>query len=150
MKKLMIFIIALAMVCIVGSSVHADLSDGLVVHYTLNGSANDESGNNNHGTEEGGLVYVDGAIAQGAYFDGLDDCISGEFANIKDITNTFTIAFWAYPLGTHQIDPESTSGGSGTSGQKYVIGPGHGSWWGSDHKRERGTLLLRLQNFLTR
>ncbi|MBI3596887.1 MAG: fibronectin type III domain-containing protein [Nitrospirae bacterium] len=37
-------------------------------------------------------------------------------------TNTFTVEAWVKAVNTHEIDPESTSGTGGTSGQHYVFG----------------------------
>ena len=42
----------------------SNLSDGLVAHYKFDGDANDSSGNGNHGTEYGGVGYVDGVIGK--------------------------------------------------------------------------------------
>ena len=53
-----------------------NLSDGLVAHYEFEGDANDSSGNGNHGTEHGGVSYVDGVIGQAGSFDGVDDYIN--------------------------------------------------------------------------
>jgi GT2 family glycosyltransferase/glycosyltransferase involved in cell wall biosynthesis len=44
----------------------------------------------------------------------------------KDIRNNFTYEFWVKPDATHKIRKESVSGASGISGQRYVIGAGHG------------------------
>jgi hypothetical protein len=38
----------------------ANLNTGLVAYYPFNGNANDERGNSNHGSENGGLIYVNG------------------------------------------------------------------------------------------
>jgi len=40
------------------------LTEGLVAHYEFEGNANDSSGNGNHGTEHGGVSYVDGVIGK--------------------------------------------------------------------------------------
>lgn len=42
------------------------------------------------------------------------------------ISNSFTYEFWIKPTASIPIDSESLRGVSGTSGQRYVIGPGHG------------------------
>lgn len=41
-------------------------------------------------------------------------------------TNNFTMEAWVKVVGTHEIDPESTSGTAGTSGQKELFGANHG------------------------
>ncbi|MBV4358902.1 LamG-like jellyroll fold domain-containing protein [Pinibacter aurantiacus] len=37
--------------------------------------------------------------------------------------NNFTVELWAKPIQTHEIDPESYTSNTGTSGQKYAIYP---------------------------
>ncbi|MBD1378988.1 glycosyltransferase family protein [Metabacillus arenae] len=44
----------------------------------------------------------------------------------KNVKNTFTYEFWVKPLASITIANESSVGISGTQGQKFVIGPGHG------------------------
>lgn len=44
----------------------------------------------------------------------------------KEIKDNFTYEFWVKPEATHKINKESFKGASGTSGLRYVIGPGHG------------------------
>jgi hypothetical protein len=46
---------------------------------------------------------------------------------LKQVTNTFTVSFWANPQSAHKVDQESTGGTSGTVGQKYAIGPQQGA-----------------------
>lgn len=57
------------------ASAIASLNDGLIAHYPLDGSANDESGNANHGTPSGSPLFVPGVMGQAAKFDGVDDII---------------------------------------------------------------------------
>ncbi|MGV6831972.1 MAG: DUF4214 domain-containing protein [bacterium] len=52
-----------------------NLTNGLVAHYEFEGNADDSSGNENHGTQYGGVSYVDGVIGQAGNFDGIDDYI---------------------------------------------------------------------------
>jgi len=55
------------------------LTDGLVAYYPFNGDANDESGNNNHGITQNGVLLVPdrfGIASSAYYFDGLDDSIN--------------------------------------------------------------------------
>ncbi|MDQ1003612.1 hypothetical protein QFZ28_004012 [Neobacillus niacini] len=45
----------------------------------------------------------------------------------KDINNTFTIEFWVKPEASQLMNRiQRTSGNGGTTGQRYVIGPGYG------------------------
>jgi hypothetical protein len=70
--------------------------DGLVGYYPLDGNADDESGNDNDGTEYGGVSYEDGIIGQAASFDGVDDYIQVAHNVNLDINPTtgFTVATW--------------------------------------------------------
>ncbi|PGZ95831.1 hypothetical protein COE51_19420, partial [Bacillus pseudomycoides] len=43
----------------------------------------------------------------------------------ENIRNSFTYEFWVKPESTIQIPREASSGITGISGQRYVIGPGH-------------------------
>ncbi|WP_342045382.1 glycosyltransferase [Bacillus sp. OTU530] len=54
------------------------------------------------------------------------------FASIQ---NTFTIEFWVKPEATHKVDTESTSGISGTSGQRFAITPVYGAYRDGDTSR---------------
>jgi len=84
----------------------------------------DLSGWGNHGTLVNGPTWTTGKVGKCLSFDGVDDYVNiskTEFA--KGISGSFTIEMWIYPLVTHEIDPESTSGTSGVNGQKYVISP---------------------------
>jgi len=57
----------------------------------------DSSGNNHHGTEEGGVIFgVDGKVNTALKFDGTDDSISLD-DNILDGRNKFSIEVWIKP-----------------------------------------------------
>ncbi|MGM0876123.1 MAG: glycosyltransferase family protein [Bacillota bacterium] len=45
---------------------------------------------------------------------------------IGNICNSFTYEFWVKPTAALKLDRETLNGTSGLSGQRYVIGPGHG------------------------
>jgi hypothetical protein len=55
------------------SNSFADLNDGLVAHYEFEDNANDSSENGNHGTEYGGVSYVDGVIGKAIEFHNVDN-----------------------------------------------------------------------------
>jgi len=69
------------------------LTDGLVAHYEFEGNANDSSGNGNHGTEYGGVSYVDGVIGKAGSFDGVDDWIKINYNNNLALSE-WTISTW--------------------------------------------------------
>jgi len=74
---------------------YADLDYGLLAYYPLNGNANDESGNENHGVELGNLKYVDGISGQAAIFDGINDCISIlDSSSIQLGSDSFSFTMW--------------------------------------------------------
>lgn len=67
------------------------MSNGLVVHYEFEDNAYDSSVNEKHGTEYGGVSYVDGVIGKAASFDGVDDYINS--GNIET-SNIQTFSVW--------------------------------------------------------
>jgi gliding motility-associated-like protein len=71
-------------------------TNGLVAHYKLDGNANDASGNNNHGTPQGGVTWVNdrfGNCNEAASFDGIDDWITIP-DNALMRPNTITVSAW--------------------------------------------------------
>ena len=60
-----------------GNYANAGLNDGLVAFYPFNGNADDESGNENHGTAHGAILTTDrsGNIDSAYAFDGTNDYI---------------------------------------------------------------------------
>ena len=75
----------------------ADLSDGLVAYYPFNGNANDESGNGNNGTIQGGATFSEDRYGNpnGALScDGIDDYVALPNESNFDLTE-FTIVITA-------------------------------------------------------
>lgn len=72
--------------------------NGLVAWYPLNGNANDYSGNGNHGTLIGGLIWTEnikGTSNSSAYFNGTDSYITVPNSNsIQLATNELTFSLW--------------------------------------------------------
>lgn len=88
MKKMAIFMVALHLAFV--TSVNADV----VGLWHLDGNADDSSGYDNHGIEEGGATYVGGVFDQALNFDGEDDYVEvGNDASL-DMTNAYTIETW--------------------------------------------------------
>gem|GEM_PF-3127238 len=83
----------------------------------------DTSGNENHGVINGASWVTAGYSGNALYFDGENDYIQWNYADTP--SNDFTIAAWVRPIASHEIDAESTTGTSGSSGQKYVFVPEH-------------------------
>ena len=68
--------------------------DGLVGWWPFNGNANDESGNENHGTVSGATLTADrnGKVNSAYSFDGDNDWINAEMK--QSIKNKFSFSFW--------------------------------------------------------
>ncbi|KAA3657948.1 MAG: LamG domain-containing protein [Chloroflexi bacterium] len=63
-----------------------DPTDGFVAYYPFNGNANDEGGEGNDGFEFGGIEYVEGVVAEAAFFDGSNDFIDLPDSFFAEIT----------------------------------------------------------------
>ena len=69
-------------------------ADGLVASYTLDGDANDSSGNEHNGTMVGDPAFVEGKVGMALDFDGTDDLVElGKF----DVVGQITLAVWIRP-----------------------------------------------------
>src|SRR3972149_9527659 len=92
MKK-QLFCLAILGLLLTGTLFSQSITDGLAGYWPLNGNADDESGNNNHGTEYGGITYITGKRGLAANFNGVDGRIttssSTGFNNIIG-----SICFW--------------------------------------------------------
>ena len=105
-------------------------SVGLAAYWNLDEgsgtSGADGSGNNHTGYLLNGTTWTAGKVGGSALsFDGANNLFG---INIDDmaLANTFSYSFWAYPTLSHDIDPESTSGYAGYSGQRFALSP---SWY---------------------
>lgn len=71
-----------------------NLKDGLLAYFPFSGNAGDSSGNNNHGTISGGLVFSpdkNGKANAAAEFDGVDDyIIANETGNLSPASITIS------------------------------------------------------------
>ena len=94
----------------------------------------DENGGGKARDTSGGGQDLDivGAVpAQGLFgpvlaFDGGSAVVNvpdAVFGVLKPVANDFTLSFWAFPTAPHEIDAQATSGASGSSGQRYALGP---------------------------
>jgi RHS repeat-associated protein len=91
-------------------------------------TAADSSGYGHQGSLQNGTSWTTGQTGAALNFDGVDDMVVTN--GLADVTNNFTLSFWALPSASHEIDSESTSGTSGTSGQRYAFWP---TWYDSGH-----------------
>jgi hypothetical protein len=86
-------------------------TDGLLGHWSFNGNANDESGNNNDGTVNGAALTSDrfGNNNCAYYFDGNNDFINTNL--ISGITNGLSISLWIKSDNTNDWSGVITSRG---------------------------------------
>jgi hypothetical protein len=91
-------------------------------------TASDSSGFGRHATLQNGAAWAPGLLGAALNFDGVDDRVAN--SGIADVTNNFTLAFWALPTAAHEIDPESNNNISGTTGQRYAVWP---AWYDAGH-----------------
>ena len=107
------------------ASTAAAPTSGLVAHWKFDENTGtttaDSSGNGHTGTLTNGPAWTTGQTNAALSFDGVNDQVVNN--GIANLTNNFTISFWAQPTTTHEIDSENTTGIGGTSGQRYALWP---------------------------
>ncbi len=106
------------------------VTNGLIGYYPFNGNANDESGNGNDLTVNNAYLIEDrvGNATSAYEFIGLlSQGLTLNKPASENVSNTFTISFWVSTNIEHQVDKESNSGITGTSGQNYALYPKQGS-----------------------
>ena len=87
-------------------------------------TVSDATGKGSTGTLQGGPTWSTGKVGDGALaFDSVDDHVQVAAASARDVTNNFTVAFWANPQASHEIDEESATSQTGNVGQRYAIDP---------------------------
>jgi cysteine-rich repeat protein len=69
-------------------------------------------------------VWGSGRFGGGLAFDGVDDVAEWGYAAGAPVNN-FTMMAWAQATTTHEIDAESSSTTTGTTGQNYLFGADH-------------------------
>lgn len=73
----------------------ADLREGLVAYYPLNGNANDASGRGHNGTATAGVRWESGVLGQAAYFGGRDAIQIPNHTDFRLLaTDNKTLVFW--------------------------------------------------------
>jgi hypothetical protein len=94
-------ILILAVVLCCATIIRADLSTGLVAHYSFNGNANDVSGNELHGTVYGATLTADrfGNPNGAYYFDGVYGHIEvPNTGGAFNLTSAWTLSVWCQPM----------------------------------------------------
>lgn len=119
-KLIILFLICFAQISIA----QVNVTEGLVAYYPLHGNALDASGNNHHGFELNGVLYVEAEKGFGAYFDGINNYI--QINHIDAFSNEFSISLYVKFL--------SESGGAIFSKYSYNGSTGKGfTLMGSDN-----------------
>ncbi len=72
----------------------ANFAKGLAGYWKFDGNFNDASGNNNNGTQSGGVSFASGKQDQAGSFDGSDDYVNAGNNSSLNFTNSLTIAAW--------------------------------------------------------
>ncbi|MCK5229974.1 MAG: LamG domain-containing protein, partial [Desulfobulbaceae bacterium] len=102
-----------------------DLTDGLVAYYSFDGNGDDQSGNNNHGVENGGIQYKQGMNGDSVSFDGVDDYIRVPSHPTLNPVDQLSISFWVKVDGfTNVWSPIVHKGGPITGGyanREYTV-----------------------------
>ena len=94
----------IAFVVLFGSTVNAqDISTGLLAHYPLDGDATDATGNGNHGTESGVIVYVPGVSGQAAQLNGNEQIGVPNFFSSTSTGSSLSISLWMNTVTTKVI-----------------------------------------------
>jgi len=127
-RKLTFSISLFLMFCLVLASTAGAADPDLVGWWKFeeeSGTLYDQSDNHNDATSFNGVLYQQpGRTGYALGFDGVDDRIV--VGTTGRPTDTFSFGCWLKTSVTHEMDPESSSGTGGTSGQRYVFDPQHG------------------------
>src|SRR5262249_24207632 len=80
------------------------------------------------GTLAAGTTWTAGGVGAGLDFDGVGGRGTvGASADPRHLATSFPVSFGVWPTAPHEIDPEATTGATGTTGQRYAWGPTQGS-----------------------
>ncbi len=86
------------------------------------GEVKDTSNNGINGTALNGTTITTGRTGGGGSFDGVDDSVQWAYPNGLPYNN-FTMMAWVKAIDTHEVDGQSTTTTTGTSGQHWLFGP---------------------------
>ena len=104
--------------------------DGLIAWWPAEGSGEDLMGTNAV-TLLNGAHFAPGVAGQAFSFNGVNQGSASSGASLTEISNTFTMEFWAFPTASRATTSEGSSGITGISLQRYAIYPEHGGTGGS-------------------
>jgi len=125
-------------------AIHADLTRGLIGHWTFDGHTGDSSGLNHHGQAVGPIEYVDGVHGKAARFFGAEKRGYVLVPNAKtlDTPDELTLALWA------RIDSEAGQTGMDCSGR--VIKHAHQMFAARSGDRVGWVVYTRRENLPNR
>jgi hypothetical protein len=96
MKRLTCMLAVVLTIGLMVSVSYADLDDGLVGYWSLDGTSKDGSGHGNHGVIIGDPRTVDGKVGKALDFNG-DDGIDIASTSVLELADALTAACWVYP-----------------------------------------------------
>ena len=101
---LLLYLAILGMVCGVHQAEAIPITNGLVGYWPADGTPNDSSGNNNHGTLVNGATFAAGIVGQAFSFDGVNDSVSVPKAANMNLASG-SIATWILStVNTETVD----------------------------------------------
>jgi hypothetical protein len=127
--KQIVFIITIIIIFFGNLCAQVNLDSGLVAHYPFNGNANDESGNDNHGTVMGAVLTSDrfGSDNSAYEFDGMASYITiGSSPTLESPSTELTQGAWidihAWSLvGQQNVGPITMKSNSGSNAFQYRL-----------------------------
>jgi hypothetical protein len=95
---------------------------GLVDWWRGEGDANDSAGIR-HGVIIGPANFSPGSAGFAFNFNGVNNYVSNALPGITEVTNSYTMEFWAWPTAARASTQEALAGISGNANQRYAIFP---------------------------
>jgi len=127
-RLICVFFSSVLVLGLVQASMGQDVDPDLVGWWKFeeaSGTLFDQSDNHNDSTSFNGALYQQaGQVGYALGFDGVDDYVV--VGSTGRPTDTFSFGGWLKTAATHEVDPETTSGVGGVSGQRYAFEPQHG------------------------
>jgi len=124
MKRQSVLITLVILILVATGTALADLSSGLMAHYSFDGNAADVTGSGHDGIVYGATLTTDRfGNANSAYsFDGVDDYIA--LSNPSDFmfSGSFSVSLWTFVAeNTNTYDPLIWLGGSGLGSPDFTL-----------------------------
>ncbi len=114
MRRALLPVLAVLFMAGIAGAGTYELNSGLVAEWHFDGSAQDSSGNGNHGTVYG-AKYVDGIKGQALLFDGMDNYFSAPVSEaLNSVKSQGTILAWVNFSDTYLINEPGISCSTGS------------------------------------